>query len=128
MNTRITTRQDILKYAAKTFKTTPEYLWKRTPNFAVLRRSDNNKWYGLIMDLPRHTMGLDGNGTVDVMNVKCDNALIGMLMGGPGYRHAYHMNKSNWITVILDGSVARDEILALIKQSYNLAGGNAKQK
>lgn len=128
MNTRITTRQDIFKFTAKTFKTAPEYLWERTPNFAVLRRADNDKWYGLVMDLPRRTMGMDGDGTVDVINVKCDNALIGMLIGTPGYRPAYHMNKSNWITVILDGSVARDEIFALIKQSYNLAGKAAKSK
>lgn len=128
MKTQITTRQDIFQFAAHAFKNKPEYLWARTPNCAVLRRSDNRKWYAIIMDVPRRIMGLDDDGLVDIMNVKCDNALIGMLMGGPGYRPAYHMNKSNWISIILDGTIGRDEIFALMKQSYNLVGGTGKHK
>ena len=122
MKTKTVSRTDILKFAARTFGTAPEYMWARTPNFAVLRRSDNKKWYAIIMDLPRRTMGLAGDGVVDVMNVKCDSVLIGMLVGDAGFRPAYHMNKSNWITILLDGSVGFDEITALMKQSYKLTG------
>lgn len=122
MNKNRATRTDIFKFVSQKYGTTPEYLWARTPNFAVLRHPDNNKWYAIIMDLPRKTMKLDGDGTVDVMNVKCDTVLMGMLLGGPGYRPAYHMNKSNWISIILDDSIGRDEIFNLIQQSYILAG------
>lgn len=125
MKSKTVTRDDIFMFARREYKTMPEYLWARTPNFAVLRRSDNKKWYAIIMDLPRRTMKLDGDGTVDVMNVKCDSVLIGMLMGGP-YRPAWHMNKSKWISIILDGTAPRDEIFALIRQSYDLAGGKNK--
>ena len=34
---------------------------------------------------------------------------------------AYHMNKTRWITVILDGSVSTREIYRLIDTSYELA-------
>lgn len=125
MKSNTLSRDDIFAFARREYKTIPEYLWARTPNFAVLRRNDNKKWYAIIMDLPRHTMKLSGNGTVDVINVKCDSILIGMLMGGP-YRPAWHMNKSTWISIILDDTAPRDEVLALIRQSYHLAGEKNK--
>ena len=33
---------------------------------------------------------------------------------------AYHMNKTHWNSLILDGSVPREEIENMIKESYNL--------
>ncbi|MFC4599680.1 MmcQ/YjbR family DNA-binding protein [Cohnella hongkongensis] len=32
----------------------------------------------------------------------------------------YHMNKKHWNTVILDGTVPDDEVLAMLEQSYRL--------
>lgn len=34
---------------------------------------------------------------------------------------AYHMNKSNWITIWLDGTLADELIFELIKKSYLLS-------
>lgn len=123
----MTTRQDIFAYVRRKYGTVPEYLWASAPNYAVLRHDDNRKWYAIIMDVPRKKMGLDGDGSVDVMNVKCDDVLMGMLLGTPGYRPAYHMNKANWISVILDDSVSRDEIFNLIQQSYNATASRIKK-
>lgn len=33
----------------------------------------------------------------------------------------YHMNKKHWNTVLLDGSVPDEEVLAMLDQSYRLA-------
>lgn len=38
------TKQELLQKAQDIFGTQPEYLWARTPEFAVLRRVDNKKW------------------------------------------------------------------------------------
>ena len=38
----------------------------------------------------------------------------------PAVVPAYHMNKLHWISVILDGSMAKSDILHLIDDSYNL--------
>lgn len=38
----------------------------------------------------------------------------------PAVSAGYHMDKKHWNTVILDGSVSRDEILRFIKNSYDL--------
>ena len=42
------------------------------------------------------------------------------LIHNKGYLPAYHMNKQNRITVLLDGSVADDEIKDLIRLSYEI--------
>lgn len=55
----------------------------------------------------------------DVVNVKCDPALVGSLRNKAGYFPAYHMNKENWISILLDGSVPMDEIQELVALSYH---------
>lgn len=41
---------------------------------------------------------------------------------------AYHMNKTRWITVILDGSVSTREIYRLIDASYELADAKSSAR
>lgn len=114
------TRQDLFEFARREFGTMPEYPWARTPNFGVLRHGHNKKWYAVVMDLPRATLGLDGDGIIDAVNVKCNPVLIGILRNAPGYRRAYHMNKEHWITIVLDGSAPADEIFNLVRESFNM--------
>ena len=57
---------------------------------------------------------------VDILNIKCDPILIGSLRGRPGFRTAYHMNKDKWITILLDGSAAQEDIIPLLTMSYDL--------
>lgn len=113
-------RNEILEYAKDRFGTSPEYLWQTDPNFAVLRHSRNRKWYGLIMDIQMAKLGLCDDGKVDVLNIKCDPQLIGSLLKKDGCHPAYHMNKSKWLTVRLDGSVPFDEIVGFLEMSYEL--------
>lgn len=121
-------RDDILEYANKTYGTKPEYLWVKAPNYAVLRQSGNSKWYATIMDVQKNKLGLDGEEKVDVLNVKCDPLMVGSLLCSKGFLPAYHMNKTSWISILLNSSVADDEILALIDFSYTLTTPKAKMK
>ena len=50
----------------------------------------------------------------------CDSILLGSLLDEKGFFPAYHMNKENWITVSLNGSVADDKIKMLIDMSFEL--------
>ena len=63
-------REDVFRYVRKKYKSEIEYLWLSAPNYAVFRHQDNQKWYGLVMDLPRSKLGLSGEEIVDVLNVK----------------------------------------------------------
>ena len=96
-------RQQVFSYVKQRYHTLPDYPW--ADQNAVLRHRNNQKWYALIMEVSREKLGLLDEGTVQIMNVKCDPALIGSLRTREGYHPAYHMNKENWISVRLDGSV-----------------------
>ena len=70
--------------------------------------------------MDRSKLGIDGNGVVDVLNVKCDPTIIGMLRMQPGFYPAYHMNKEKWVSIPLCGPAADDEIKELIGFSFQL--------
>ena len=120
------TREEIFKYAKEKFGTIPEYLWAKFPNYAVLRNSENSKWYAIIMSIPQKRLGLKSEEHIDILDVKCDPILIGSLLNNNGYLPGYHMNKSNWITLLLDGSVPKDDVFNLIDLSYELTANKKK--
>ncbi len=118
-------RDEILRYAMDKYGTRPEYLWARWPNYAILRRADNKKWYGAILDVPRERLGLAGTDVVDVLNVKCDPGLYAFINGENGILRGYHMG-GTWVSVLLDGTVAHEQIFALLDASYKLVGPRRK--
>ena len=63
---------------------------------------------------------MDGTGVVDVLNVKCDPTIIGMLWMQTGFYPAYHMYKEKWVSILLCGPAPDDEIKELIEFSYQL--------
>lgn len=117
-------RQTVFEWIKRKYGTDPDYPWKDSN--AVLRHRENKKWFALIMEVGRDKLGLPGEGTVDVMNVKCDPMLIGSLRTQPGFLPAYHMNKDQWISILLDGTAPEEEIKSLIAMSYELT--NPKKK
>lgn len=125
---RLDMRDKVFKYAAETFGTEPEYLWSRLPDCAVLRRRDNDKWFAVIMDVKASKLGLSGQGKTDIIDIKCSPLMTGSLLGIKGIFPAYHMNKENWITVLLDGSVDEKQIMSLLDMSYELAGQSGSGK
>lgn len=120
-------RRDVIDFIKTEYDTPQEHLWMSYPDYIVFRNSINNKWFAVVMDVERQKLGLEGNGKVDVLNVKCDPILIGSLRLSKGYLPAYHMSKDKWISVLLDGTVADNEIKDLIHLSYELICGNVKK-
>lgn len=119
------TRQQIFDYVKIKYATTPDYPW--FDDNAVLRHADNNKWYGLVMEVRRDKLGLSGDGAVDVVNVKCDPVLAGYMRQQEGFHPAYHMNKEKWLTIRLDGSASDEDIKRLIDLSYELTAAKKKR-
>ena len=120
------TREDVFVHVLSCFGTQPDYPW--SDDNAVLRRADNRKWYAIIMAVGRDRLGLSGEGTVDVINVKCDPLLISSLRAQEGFHPAYHMNKDKWITARLDGSVPAEPIAALLEISYSMTETGKRKK
>ncbi len=111
-------RQALFDYVKEKYGTEPEYLWMQYPSYAVLRHKDNQKWYGIVMDVPRNKLGLTGAEIVDVLDIKCEPLMIDLLRQSPGFLPGYHMNKSNWVSILLDGTVPDDAILDLLDVSF----------
>lgn len=119
-------RYEIFDWVKKQYGTEPEYLWAKYPNYAVLR-NENNKWYAVIMDVPKQKLGIKEVGIVDILDVKCDPVLIGTLRMQSGFYPAYHMNKDHWISISLDSMVSDDEMKNLIDMSYAMTVGKRKR-
>ncbi len=112
-------RKEIFEYVKKQYGTIPEYLWSSSPDSAVLRHQ-NGKWYAVIMNVERSKLGLDGDGTVEIIDVKCDPEMTGMIIQTYGFLPGYHMNKQHWITILLDGTVGESKTLDFLDMSYDL--------
>ena len=121
-------RDTILSHIKKKYGVTPDYPWKKYDSNAVLRHQDNNKWFALVMDVRRDKLRLTGEGTVDVVNLKvADPMFRDMIIQQDGIMPAYHMNKLNWITVLLDGTVSDEQVYDLVDMSF-AATASAKKK
>lgn len=84
-------RKDVFEYVKKQYGTVPEYLWKESPESAVLRHK-NGKWYAVLMQVKKSKLELEGEGTVDIINVKCEPDMVGVLIETYGFLPGYHMN------------------------------------
>ena len=50
----------IINYVKEKYCDNLEYLWKKFPEYAVLRRDDNKKWYAILMIVEKDKIGLSG--------------------------------------------------------------------
>ncbi|QFT95475.1 hypothetical protein FIU86_21660 (plasmid) [Roseovarius sp. THAF9] len=114
-------RNDVIAYGKEEYSVEPDRPFEKYPSFFVLRHKDNDKWFALVMDVPAHRIGLEGDRSIDILDIKADPDEIGALRKKVGFFPAYHMNKEHWLTVILDGTVELDEIKRLIDRSFTLS-------
>lgn len=121
-------REKILKWALDTYGAQPQYLWARYPDYAVLRHENNGKWFALVGGVKRSALGLENDGIVDIVDVKCEPDEIDFLSQQPGFFHGYHMNKNHWLTILLDGSVPLETVCSFIEHSFELTAPNIKKK
>ena len=49
-----------------------EYLWEKSPDTAVLRHDDNQKWYAVLMKISWEKLDKSREGQVEVVNLKHD--------------------------------------------------------
>lgn len=112
------TREELLRHVGEEYGVEPDYPFAGDADSAVLRRPGSGRWFGLLMRVPRATLGLAGEGRTEILNVKADPLLVASLRGQPGFLPAYHMNKTHWLTVLLDGPATDEQILGLLSESW----------
>lgn len=112
---------ELIECVRKKYNDELEFLWKKFPSNAVWRRKDTKKWYGALLTVSRKKLGFQIGETVEVVDLRIVPEELKKLVDGKRYFPGYHMNKKNWLTIVLDGSVSTDEICARIDESYSLA-------
>ena len=110
-------RQEIINHINKTYKVKPEYLF--SDDTVVFRRKSSNKWFGIIMNIKSDKVGIKSDTNIDVLNVKLDPDFVAMIKNTKGFYPAYHMNKTHWVSIIID-KVKDTRIMDLIKMSYEI--------
>lgn len=119
-------RKELESYIVDKYSVEPEYPWAKMPTFAVFRHSNNKKWFAVIMTITKDKLGLDSTESIDVVNLKCDPLMN--VTTEKGIFPAYHMSKTHWISVALDGSVQEDKVKWLLDLSYDLTNKKIKKK
>ena len=115
-------RQEVISHIAERYGVAPDYPWPRWPGNAVFRHRGNRKWFGILMDVPAPRLGLAGEGKVDVLNVKVDPDDVAALKLADFILPAYHMNKENWVSVLIEGGVPDGVLADLLETSHRLTG------
>ncbi|WP_247921458.1 MmcQ/YjbR family DNA-binding protein [Streptococcus sp. oral taxon 431] len=95
-----------------------EYLWEKSPDTAVLRHEDNQKWYAILMRIPWDRLDKEREGLVEAVNLKHDQ--VADLLSQNGVYPAFHMNKRYWISLPLDDTLTDKKVLELFDRSWFL--------
>ena len=95
-----------------------EYLWEKSPDTAVLRHEDNQKWYAILMRIPWDRLDKGRDGLVEAVNLKHDQ--VADLLSQNGIYPAFHMNKRYWISLPLDDTLTDEKVLELFERSWFL--------
>ena len=116
----IMTRTELDQHIRNTYGAFPERLFPKYPTFAVYRQKECRKWFAVIMELSPNKLGLEGFAPITVVNLKIDPLLGEILRKKRGFYPAYHMNKINWISAIIDDQTDQNELFGLIAMSHRL--------
>ena len=107
----------IAKLVNQRYKVEPEFLWDRTPDFGVFRNQQTKKWFGLIGNVAKNKLIGKQIDEVEILNLNLKER-IAEFNNKDGIFPAYHMNKKNWVSVILDDTLNDDKIMELVSISF----------
>ena len=111
----------LIEYVKQKHGDEPEYLWDKFPKYAVLRRRDSRKWYGILLTISAERLGFNSTDQIEILDLRIEPTELTALIDEEKYFFGYHMNKKHWLTICLNGSVPTDEIYRRLDRSYELA-------
>ena len=122
-------RDEIFKYVKKKYGIAEDYPFPNAPSIPVMRHPDNRKLFAIIMNVRRKTLGLDGTGWVDIINVKLgDPYYVDMVVRQQGYLRGYHIRGGNWVSILLDGTAPFSEICKMVDESFIVTASRNKKR
>ena len=113
--------KSVISYVKHKYGNELEFLWKKFPDNAIVRRKDNKKWYAALLTVSRRKLGFDSDEIIEIIDIRMKPEDIEILVDSKKYFPGYHMNKKHWVTICLDGTVSLEDIYDKIDDSYILA-------
>ena len=112
----------LLDFVKVNYGTDPEFLWAKFPNTSVLRNLGNRKWYGVVNSVSASKIGIDSDKIIEIVNIRFNKGEAPEIAGNvSGIFLAWHMNKRNWITIVLDGTLSDEQLFGLVAQSFEFS-------
>lgn len=105
----------IIEYVREKYNVEPDYPFEDS-SIPVLRAM-NKKWFGIFMWVDKTKLGIQEKGMCLILNTKTKDV---SKVNNHTIFTAYHMNKKNWISVLIDNMVSFELIKACIDESYAL--------
>ncbi|TCD46749.1 MmcQ family protein [Streptococcus sp. X16XC17] len=118
----------LAQWILQTFGDVYDHPFEKHPTFFSYRNPVNSKWYALVMKVPRKKLAINQENwsqeqleeEAEIVNFKVDPDQITKLVRQRGIYPSYHMNKSSWISLVLDDSVDDALLYSLIEKSRQL--------
>ena len=73
------------------------------------------------MTIKASKLGINSDDNIEVIDLRYDKDTINDIIDNKKIYPGYHMNKSSWITIVLDNSMSTLDICKLIDNSYELS-------
>ncbi|MCR5564148.1 MAG: MmcQ/YjbR family DNA-binding protein [Desulfovibrio sp.] len=107
----------------------PDFPFRKFPAYGVFRHAGSRKWYALIMSIPfsrltsktKSRTQAEGN-IVEILNIKIGQTNPESLLEEEGIYPCYHMNRANWVSVLLEDVLPDGRVMELVKESRAATG------
>lgn len=113
--------QMAIEYVREKYGDEPEFLWPKSPDNAIWRRKDSQKWYGAILTVNGQKIGLNTDKIVEIVDLRMKAENRDQILSKEHYYPGWHMNKKSWYTIVFDDGITDEEIKRRITESYELA-------
>lgn len=108
-------------YLEQTYGDTYDHPFAKYPDYLSYRVA--GKWYALVFPTKLAKLGVTGQEAereVEVVNLKVPAQKLPTYLEKEGIYPAYHMSKKSWVSVVLDGNLADEDLFDLLDQSRQL--------
>lgn len=112
-------KREIVEFITKTFAVKENFPWAKHPNYCTFK-TKIGKWFVLILDIPAKKLNIGDEEMISIINLKGVPEKIQLLIDYKRFFPTYHMNKINWLTIILNKDTSLEQLKELIVESYHL--------
>lgn len=112
--------KEVIKYIKEKYNDDLEFLWEKFDDNGIWRNKKNKKWYAALLTVKATYFDIDSCDIIEIIDLRYEKGKTSAIIDNKKVFPGYHMNKSSWITIKLDGSMDNLELFKLIDNSYNI--------